>query len=148
MKQLETYDQYCTSKVDSRLLKQLETCDQYCTSKVDSRLLKQLETCNQYCTSRVDSRLLKQLETCDQYCTSRVDSRLLKQQEKQHRKLKKFFAKQLHNVKFLAKQGLPFRGLRKDKMDFSDCSVNRGNIAATMQLNGKDNATLLSFSLQ
>ena len=37
-------------------------------------------------------------------------------------------------VEFLAKQGLPFRGHRDDKVDFSIEDVNRGNFIATLQL--------------
>lgn len=45
-------------------------------------------------------------------------------------------------VEFLAKQGLPFRGHRDDKIDFSSNEVNRGNFLAIMQLLAKGNIVL------
>ena len=49
-------------------------------------------------------------------------------------------------VEFLAKQGLPFRGHRDDKVDFSLESKNKGNLVATLQLLAKGTNTNLAFS--
>ena len=40
-------------------------------------------------------------------------------------------------VEFLAKQALPFRGYRDDKVDLSIEDSNRGNFVATLQLMAK-----------
>ena len=45
-------------------------------------------------------------------------------------------------MKFLAQQGLAFRGDRDDKVDFARANVNRGNFIATLQLLGKGNSVL------
>ncbi len=74
--------------------------------------------------------------------STRVDSRLLKQQEQQAEKNREILRQIVYGVEYLAKQGLPFRGHREDKIDFSVSSVNRGNFIALMQLLGKSNTTL------
>jgi len=46
-------------------------------------------------------------------------------------------------VEFLDKPGLSFRGHEKDKVNFTDQSVNRGNYIATMLLLGKGSGILM-----
>ena len=68
---------------------------------------------------------------------TRVDNRLLKQQAEQEQQNKEILCQVVLAVEFLAKQGLPFRGNKDDKVDFADESVNRGNFIALLQLLGK-----------
>lgn len=73
---------------------------------------------------------------------TRVDIRLSKQQEQQAEKNREILRQVVYGLEYLAKQVLPFRGHREDKADFSDCSVNRGNFIALIQLLGKSNYIL------
>ena len=65
---------------------------------------------------------------------ARVDTRLMRQQDQQAVENKEVFLQIVLTVEFLAKQGLPFRGHRNDKVDFDKDDTNRGNFIATMQL--------------
>ena len=73
---------------------------------------------------------------------TRVDNRLLKQQAEQEQQNKEILCQVVLAVEFLAKQGLPFRGNKDDKVDFADESVNRGNFIALLQLLGKFSSNL------
>ena len=46
-------------------------------------------------------------------------------------------------VEFLAKQGLPFRGHRDDKVDFSREDTNRGNFIAALQYKAKSDSIIM-----
>lgn len=73
---------------------------------------------------------------------ARIDNRLMKQQSEQEQKNKEVLRQIVLAVEFLAKQGLPFRGNKEDRVNFADESVNRGNFIAILQLLGKGNTCL------
>ena len=68
---------------------------------------------------------------------ARVDTRLMKQHDQQAVENKEVFLQIVLAVVFLAKQGLPFRGHRDDKVNFDKDDTNRGNFISTMQLLAK-----------
>ena len=78
------------------------------------------------------------------YChpEERIDARLQSQQEKQANENKEILRHIVMAVEFLAKQGLPFRGHRDDRVDFGVMDDNKGNFIATLQLMAKDNSIL------
>ena len=80
------------------------------------------------------------------HTNERIDSRLLKQSDQLADENKHILCQIILAVEFLAKQGLPFRGHRDDKVDFSSEDTNRGNFVATLQLMTKSD-TILSKHL-
>ena len=66
----------------------------------------------------------------------------MKQQDQQAVENKEVFVQIVLAVEFLAKQGLPLRGHRYDKVDFDKDDTNRVNFIATMQLLAKRNNIL------
>ena len=73
---------------------------------------------------------------------SRVDTMLLKHKDQQSLENKEILRQIILAVEFLAKQGLPLRGHRDDKVDFATEGSNRGNFIAALQLLAKGNSTL------
>ena len=69
--------------------------------------------------------------------SERIDARLMKDREQQASENKHILRQMILAIEFLAKQGLPFRGHRDDKVDFSVEDVNRGNFIATLQIVAK-----------
>ena len=76
------------------------------------------------------------------HASERIDSRLLKQSDQLADENRHILCQIIRAVEFLAKQGLPFRGHRDDKVDFSCEDTNRGNFVATLQLMAKGDAIL------
>lgn len=74
--------------------------------------------------------------------SARVDSQLMKVRDQTVDENKHILKQIILAVEFLAKQGLPFRGHRDDKVDFSTADTNRGNFVATLQLIAKGDAIL------
>lgn len=74
--------------------------------------------------------------------SARVDSQLMKVRDQTVDENKHILKQIILAVEFLAKQGLPFRGHRDDKVDFSTADTNRGNLVATLQLIAKGDAIL------
>ena len=60
--------------------------------------------------------------------SERIDTRLMRERDQQASENKHVLSQIILAVEFLAKQGLPFRGHRDDKVDFSTEDVNRGNL--------------------
>ena len=69
--------------------------------------------------------------------SARVDSRIMLKAVDQQEENKTVLREIVSAVEFLAKQGLPLRGHRDDKVDFSNENVNRGNFIATLRLLSK-----------
>ena len=59
-----------------------------------------------------------------EHLSERVDYRLMKSQEKLENENKHVLKQIILDTEFLARQALPFRGLRDDKVDFSVDDVN------------------------
>ena len=76
------------------------------------------------------------------HSSERIDSRLLKQGNQIAEDNKYILGKIILAIEFLAKQGLPFRGHRDDKVDFATEKINRGNFIATLQLMAKSDPLL------
>ena len=74
--------------------------------------------------------------------SERIDTRLMRERDQQASENKHVLSQIILAVEFLAKQGLPFRGHRDDKVDFSTEDVNRGNFIATLQLMAKGDSVL------
>ena len=74
--------------------------------------------------------------------SERIDTRLMRGRDQQASENKHVLSQIIRAVEFLAKQGLPFRGHRDDKVDFSTEDVNRGNFVATLQLMAKGDSVL------
>ena len=72
----------------------------------------------------------------------RIDSRLIKHKAQQEKENKEILRQIVLAVEFLAKQGLPLRGDRDDKVDFAHEDINRGNFIAVLQLLSKGNISL------
>ena len=72
----------------------------------------------------------------------RIDARLMKEKDQQASENKHILRQIILAVEFLAKQALPFRGHRDDKVDFSIEDANRGNFIATLQLMAKGDSIL------
>ena len=72
----------------------------------------------------------------------RVDCQLAKQGDQLADKNKHILSLIVLAIKFLAKQGLPFRGHRDDKVDFSSEGMKRGNFIATLQFLAKTDPIL------
>ena len=72
----------------------------------------------------------------------RIDSRLMKQKVQQEEENKEILRQIVLAVEFLAKQALPLRGHRDDKVDFTNKDINRGNFIAVLQLLAKRNDIL------
>ena len=72
----------------------------------------------------------------------RIDSRLMKQNVQQEEENKEILRQIVLAVEFLAKQGLPLRGHRDDKVNFANEDINRGNFIAVLQLLAKRNDIL------
>ena len=72
---------------------------------------------------------------------TRVDTQLMKQQQQVAEENKEVLRQIVLVVQFLAKQSLPFRGHRDDKVDFCD-DTNRGNFVVTLQLLAKEDNIL------
>ena len=66
--------------------------------------------------------------------SARVDSRIMLKEVDQQEENKTVLRKIATAVDFLAKQGLPLRGHRDDKVDFSNKDVNQGENIATLRL--------------
>ena len=67
----------------------------------------------------------------------RVDYQLLEQKNQQEKENKLIFHQNVLAVEFLAKQILPLRGHRDDKVEFVNENINRGNFIAVLQLLAK-----------
>ena len=75
--------------------------------------------------------------------SERIDARLMSERDQQANENKHVLRQIiLLAVEFLAKQALPFRGHRDDKVDFSIEDANRGNFIATLQLMAKGDSIL------
>ena len=74
--------------------------------------------------------------------SERVDYRLMKSRDQLADENKHILRQIILATEFLAKQALPFRGHRDDKVDFSADKVNRGNFVATLQLMAKGDSIL------
>ena len=79
------------------------------------------------------------------FCHSneRIDSRLLQQGNHLAEENKHILTQIVLTVEFLSKQGLPFRGHRDDKVDFSQEDTNRGNFIAALQYKAKSDSILM-----
>ena len=66
----------------------------------------------------------------------------MKQRVQQEEENKEILRQIVLAVEFLAKQGLPLRGHRDDKVDFANEHINRGNFIAVLQLLAKGNDIL------
>ena len=76
------------------------------------------------------------------HSNERIDSRLHKQGDNLAEENKHILCKIILAVEFLAKQGLPFRGHRDDKVDFLNEDSNRGNFVAALQFQAKSDSLL------
>ena len=74
--------------------------------------------------------------------SERVDSLLLRQKDELAEENRHILKQIILAVEFLAKQGLPFRGHRDDKIDFSEERINHGNFVAVLQLMAKNDPIL------
>ena len=77
------------------------------------------------------------------HSNERIDSRLLQQGNHLAAENKHILTQIVLSVEFLAKQGLPFRGHRDDKVDFSREDTNRGNFIAALQYKAKSDSILM-----
>ena len=66
----------------------------------------------------------------------------MKQKVQQEEENKEILRQIVLTVEFLAKQGLPLRGDRDDKVDFANEDINRGSFIAVLQLLAKGNDIL------
>ena len=92
---------------------------------------------HRHATERADLFLRNFLHTGE-----RIDSIFLKQSDQLTDKNKHILCQIILAVEFLAKQGLPFRSHRDDKVGFSSEDTNRGNFVATLQLMAKSDPIL------
>lgn len=74
--------------------------------------------------------------------SERVDYKLMKCKDQLADENKHILKQIILATEFLAKQGLPLRRHRDDKVDFSVDDVNRGNFVATLQLMAKGDSIL------
>ena len=71
----------------------------------------------------------------------------MKEREQQASENKHVLSQIILAVEFLAKQGLPFRGHRDDKVDFLAEDINQGNFIATLQFMAKGDSILNKYLL-